>query len=47
MASIFRQRYTVKNADGKTICEQFKCWYIHYKNADVLERTGSHSELFE
>jgi len=31
MASIFRQRYTVKNADGKTIRKQSKFWYIDYK----------------
>jgi len=31
MASIFRQQYTVKDADGKTIRKQSKFWYIDYK----------------
>ena len=34
MASIFRQRYTVKDKNGKTIRKQSKNWYIDYKAAD-------------
>jgi len=34
MASIFRQKYTVKDENGKTIRKQSKNWYIDYKAAD-------------
>jgi len=34
MASIFRQRYTVKDESGKTIRKQSKSWYVDYKAAD-------------
>jgi site-specific recombinase XerD len=34
MASIFRQKYTVKDETGKTIRKQSKYWYIDYKTAD-------------
>ncbi len=34
MASIFRQRYTVKDKNGKTIRKQSKNWYIDYKTAE-------------
>ncbi|MHC4888699.1 MAG: hypothetical protein ACYTEO_04450, partial [Planctomycetota bacterium] len=34
MASIFRQKYTMKNETGKTIRKQSKYWYIDYKTAD-------------
>ncbi len=34
MASIFRQRYTVKDESGKTIRKQSQYWYIDYKTAD-------------
>jgi len=34
MASIFRQKYTMKNENGKTIRKQSKYWYIDYKAAD-------------
>jgi len=34
MASIFHQKYTVKNASGKTIRKQSQYWYIDYKTAE-------------
>jgi integrase len=34
MASIFRQRYTVKDGSGKRIRKQSQYWYIDYKTAD-------------
>ena len=34
MASVFRQRYTVKDESGKTIRKQSRYWYIDYKTAD-------------
>ncbi|MHC4362756.1 MAG: tyrosine-type recombinase/integrase [Planctomycetota bacterium] len=34
MASIFRQKYTVKGESGKTVRKQSKHWYIDYKTAD-------------
>jgi integrase len=34
MASIFKQRYTEKDKNGKRIRKQTKCWYIDYKTAD-------------
>ncbi len=34
MASIFRQKYTVKDSSGKTIRKQSQYWYIDYKTAD-------------
>jgi integrase len=34
MASIFHQRYTVKDDSGKTIRSQTQHWYIDYKTAD-------------
>ena len=34
MASIFRQRYTFKDKNGKTIRKHSKNWYIDYKAAD-------------
>jgi integrase len=34
MASIFRQRYTVKDESGKTIRKQSQYWYVDYKTAD-------------
>ncbi len=33
MASIFHQRYTVKDANGKTVRKQSQYWYIDYKAA--------------
>ena len=33
MASIFRQKYTVKDQNGKTVRKQSKYWYIDYKAA--------------
>jgi len=33
MASVFHQKYTVKDASGKTIRKQSKYWYIDYKAA--------------
>lgn len=34
MASIFRQKYTVKDVGGKTVRKQSQHWYIDYKAAD-------------
>jgi integrase len=34
MASIFHQRYTVKDDSGKTIRKQSQYWYIDYKTAE-------------
>lgn len=34
MASIFHQRYTVKDESGKTIRKQSQYWYIDYKTVD-------------
>jgi len=34
MASIFKQRYTIKDKNEKRIRKQTKCWYIDYKTAD-------------
>jgi len=34
MASIFHQKYTVKDENGKTIRKQSQYWYIDYKTAD-------------
>jgi len=38
MASIFRQRYTTKDASGKTIRKQSQFWYVDYKNADGIRK---------
>ena len=32
MASVFHQKYTTKNENGKTTRKQSKCWYIDYKS---------------
>jgi len=34
MASIFHQKYTVKDKNGKTVRKQSKFWYIDYKTAE-------------
>jgi len=34
MASIFRQRYTVKDQNGKRVRKHSKCWYVDFKAAD-------------
>jgi len=34
MASIFRQKYTVKTESGKRLSKQSKYWYIDYKTAE-------------
>jgi len=34
MASIFKQKYTIRNEMGKIIRKQSKYWYIDYKTAD-------------
>jgi len=34
MASIFKQKYTMKDENGKTVRKQSKYWYIDYKTAD-------------
>src|SRR4030042_3611102 len=34
MASIFKQRYTVEDKNGKRVRKQTKCWYVDYKAAD-------------
>jgi len=38
MASIFRQRYTAKDENGKTIRKQSKYWYIDYKAAGGIRK---------
>ena len=34
MASIFKQKYTGKDKNGKKITKQTKCWYIEYTNSE-------------
>ncbi|MHC4582625.1 MAG: tyrosine-type recombinase/integrase [Planctomycetota bacterium] len=34
MASILRQKYTLKDKNGKTVRKQSQCWYVDYKTAD-------------
>ena len=34
MASIFKQQYTTKNAEGKKAKKKSQCWYVDYKAAD-------------
>jgi len=38
MASIFHQRYTVKDESGKTIRKQSQYWYIDYKTIDETRK---------
>lgn len=38
MASVFRQRYTVKDESGKTIRKQSQYWYIDYKSAGGVRK---------
>jgi integrase len=38
MASIFRQKYTVKDLNGRTIRKQSQYWYIDYKTADSTRK---------
>ncbi len=38
MARIFRQRYTVKTADGKRATRKSRKWYIEYRDAQGIRR---------
>ncbi len=38
MASIFRQKYTVKDKDGKRVRKQSQHWYIDYKGIDGIRK---------